>query len=151
MGKRGPAPKPTNLRVLHGDPPGLINHNEPQPGPGLPEPPEGMSKAARDIWDYVVKELGVMNLAHRPDREQLAAYCEAVRLHSAASAATAAAGPLIRDRETVRVNPAVRVQTQAARTMLLFAREFGLTPASRVQFTAEQIGDAFADAERLLS
>jgi hypothetical protein len=29
MGKRGPAPKPTNLRVLHGEKPYRINHSEP--------------------------------------------------------------------------------------------------------------------------
>jgi hypothetical protein len=35
MGKRGPAPKPTNLRVLHGEKPYRINQAEPKPRSSL--------------------------------------------------------------------------------------------------------------------
>lgn len=150
MGKRGPAPKPTPLRVLHGEKGRRINTGEPQPAAGLPEAPPELDETSRLVWDYVVAELAHMGLARRPDRDQLAAYVEAVRLHAQAVVMVHKAGPLIKDRDGyVRLNPAVRIQTQAARTMLTFAREFGLTPAARVQLTAEQV--AHDHAARLLS
>lgn len=150
MGRRGPAPQPTRLRLLHGVEDRYINHNEPQPGVGLPEAPDEMDDASHAIWDYILAELDVMGLATRPDRDQLFAYCEAVRLHAQAVAMVHRAGPLIKDRDDyVRLNPAVRVMHQAARTMLLFAREFGLTPAARVHLTAQKVAEDHA--ERLLS
>lgn len=152
MGARGPAPKPTALRVLHGDQKRRINSDEPQPRPGLPLPPGDMAGDVRAVWDYVIAEIGPMGLAKRPDQHQLRAYCEAVVAHAQASRVMARDGVLVWDNHdrTHRKNPAFFVQTTSARTMLVFGREFGLTPASRVQFKAGEIAEAH-DAERLLS
>jgi P27 family predicted phage terminase small subunit len=150
MGRRGPAPKPTKLRLLHGDEERRINRNEPQPTEGPPEAPAELDETSRAVWDYIVGELDAMGLANRPDRDQLFAYCEAVSLHAKAVKMVHAAGPLIKDKDGyVRLNPAVRVQHQSARTMMLYAREFGLTPAARVHLTAQKVAEDHA--ERLLS
>lgn len=150
MGRRGPAPKPTRLRLLHGEDSSRINRNEPQPGEGLPPPPEELSEHSRAVWDYIIAELDVMGLATRPDRHQLFAYVEAVALHAQAVLMVHRAGALIKDRDSaVRTNPAVRIMRDTSRTMLLFAREFGLTPAARVHLTAEKVAEDHA--ERLLS
>lgn len=150
MGRRGPAPKPTRLRLLHGDEERYINRDEPQPGEGLPDAPTDMDMVSRAVWDFVLAELDVMGLATKPDRDQLHAYCEAVSLHAKACAMVQKAGPLIKDKDGyVRTNPAVRIQIQAARTMLIFAREFGLTPAARVQLQATKVAED--NAERLLA
>lgn len=151
MGLRGPAPKPTALRILHGEESRRINKTEPQPGPGLPEPPEDMEPAALAVWEYIVRELAVMGLAHRPDRYALRVYCDAVVAH-ARSSELARLGPVVKDREnrTIKTNPAFRAQQAAATTILRFGREFGLTPASRVQFGANDIAEDSL-AERLLS
>ncbi|MEU4283570.1 P27 family phage terminase small subunit [Nocardiopsis dassonvillei] len=78
-------------------------------------------------------ELDAMGLATRPDRHQLHAYVEAVRLHTQASVLVQRAGPLIKDRDSdLRTNPAVRIQREASRTVLLLAHEFGFTPSARV-------------------
>lgn len=53
MGKRGPAPKPTALRVLHGDRKDRINDAEPQPAEGEVTAPEELSDDARAIWDQL--------------------------------------------------------------------------------------------------
>lgn len=150
MGRRGPAPKPTRLRILHGDEERYINRDEPQPAEGRPDEPADLDESSRAVWHYIVAELDAMGLANRPDRDQLHAYCEAVALHAKAAKLVQAAGPLLRDKDGyVRTNPAVRVQNQAARTMLLYAREFGLTPAARVHLTAQRVAEDHAD--RLLS
>jgi P27 family predicted phage terminase small subunit len=142
MGRRGPAPKPTALRALHGEKPYRINQHEPRPAEVLPEPPAELSDAGREIWDHIVTELAAMWLAHRADAHALHAYVEAVELHAQASVMVRRAGPLIKDRDgAVRTNPAVRIQREAARTMLALAREFGLTPASRVHLSTEQVAE----------
>ncbi len=152
MGQRGPQPKPTALRVLHGDEKRRINADEPQPRPGLPLPPGDMAGDVRAVWDYVVEELGPMGLAKRPDVHQLRAYCEAVVAHATASRIVAKDGILQYEKKDAvwRKHPAFFIQTTAARTMLVFGREFGLTPASRVQFKAGEVAESY-NAERLLS
>ncbi len=151
MGLRGPAPKPTPLRILHGDNANRINYDEPITSEGIPEAPDDLTPAARKVWDYIVHELAVMGCARKPDRDQLRAYCEAVRLHADACKFTTV-GAVVKDPATgqVKVNPAVRIQLAAARTMLIFAREFGLTPSSRSQIKAEKVANDNT-AERLLS
>jgi P27 family predicted phage terminase small subunit len=143
--------KPTALRVLHGDEKRYINTDEPTPAPGRPEPPADMEGAARAVWDYIVPELDAMNLVTRPDRDQIAAYCEAVALHAQALAFIRKAGVLIRDRDkAVRVNPAARVVNAQQRSMLLWAREFGLTPSARAHLHASQLAEDRADVETML-
>lgn len=145
MGRRGPPPKQTTLRVLHGERPYRINQDEPQPPPGLPEVPAELDETGRAVWDHVVAELDAMGLIRRTDAQQLHAYVEAVRLHAQVSVMVQKAGPLIKDRDgSLRTNPAVRIQREAARTMLAFAREFGLTPAARVQLTTERVAEDHA-------
>jgi len=78
MGRRGPAPKPTALRILHGDRPSRINVDEPIPDRGLPECPDGVSDEVREVWDDTVRQLDVMGVASRADRDALRCYCEAV-------------------------------------------------------------------------
>jgi P27 family predicted phage terminase small subunit len=150
MGRRGPAKKPTALRILHGDQARYINADEPQPSDGPVDGPDGMSADVRAVWDFVLAELTHMNLARRPDTHQLRAYCEAVVAHAHAARMLEVGGMLLTGADKkVRPNPAMDMMTKSARTMLIYAREFGLTPASRVQFHVEQL--AQDNAERLLS
>lgn len=137
MGRRGPAPMPTRLRLLHGDHPERVNRAEPRPRASLPECPAEVSPAVRDVWSYTMAELEAMKIVTAADRDALLCYCEAVITHREASALLAqtkilvkgALGGLVR-------NPALAIQRDAARTMLVFAREFGLTPSARSQIKA---------------
>lgn len=152
MGKRGPRPKPTNLRVLHGDRKDRINTSEPTPPAGVPEAPEELSDEVRAVWDYTVAQLAVMETATPADRDALVCYCEAVVTHRKASRLLARSNVLVKGRngqELVR-NPVVQVQRDAASTIRGFAQEFGLTPSARSEISmGERRRDA--GAERLLS
>lgn len=152
MGKRGPAPKPTKLRVLHGDRPCRINDREPQaPAGGHPECPQDVSAAVRAIWDYTLDQLVVMDLATLADRDALLAYCEAVATHRRASA-------LLADQELIVTgatggamrNPAVQIQRDAATLIRIYSREFGFTPSARSEIRTGGQTDG-QGAERLLS
>lgn len=136
---RGPAPMPTRLRLLKGD-----HHksrfatNEPMPRDTLPEPPAGMSQEVRQVWDYTLRELVAMKLAHAADRDAIVCFCEAVVAHRRASALLAQSNVLIKGLHGGLVrNPAVVVQRDAAQVIRAFAQELGLTPSARTRIQTE--------------
>lgn len=134
MGQRGPAPKPTRLKVLQGvTKPSRLPVNEPVPRAGLPEPPGWLSDEARLVWDRTVSELRAMGLAYGADRDSLVIYCTAVVNHARAQQMLDITGPLIQGTEggVVR-SPALAAVNHAAVIVNRFAREFGLTPSARV-------------------
>lgn len=139
MGRRGPAPKPTKLKLLMGERNSRINPAEPISRDTTPEPPEGISPEVRDIWDYTLAELQYMKVVTAPDRDALMAYCEAVVLHRKASAILAKSPILVKgvmDKTLVR-NPAIAIQRDAAHAIRVFAQEFGLTPSARTRIRME--------------
>jgi P27 family predicted phage terminase small subunit len=144
MGKRGFVPKPTALKLLHGETKASrLNFDEPIPDRALPDCPDGVSDEVRAIWDYTVRQLDVMGMASAADRDALRAYCEAVITHRKASALLANSGVMIKATEyTVMRNPAVQIQRDAAMTLARFAREFGLTPSARSEIRADKVGPA---------
>jgi P27 family predicted phage terminase small subunit len=152
VGRSGPPPKPTNLRILHGESPYRINRYEPQPRDVRPVPPPDMSGAERTEWDRVVAELAAMGLAYAADRDVIRGYVTAVVMHAEAARLVATAGLLIRGRDQALVrNPAVPMLRDAASSMIRFARELGLTPAARVSFGTGTPGQEEDEGARLLS
>lgn len=135
MGRRGRAPKPTALRIVEGDHhTERYNHHEPIPITGRPECPDDVSDDVREIWNYTVKELDGMGIAHACDRDTLRCYCEAVVAHRRASAIVAQSGVLIKGLHNNWVrNPALVIQRDAAYMVRQFAQEFGLTPSARTR------------------
>ena len=137
MGKRGPKPKPTALRVLEGNPGRLpINPDQPVPS-GEAECPEHLSNDARAVWGQIVAAMppGFYTPADAP---LLAAFAESWATHKAA------AEGLRRDRDLFgarlvhdeRASAYVRIMAEAARTMASLATRLGLSPADRVGLKA---------------
>lgn len=155
MGRRGPAPVPTRLKVLRGETrPSRLGTGEPVPRDAAPVPPPWLSPDALRIWDRTVAELTAMGMAHAADTDSLVVYCTAVINHARAQQLLDAAGPLIKGVEgNVVRNPAVAVVHASSVVIGKFAREFGLTPAARVSLgTPPQGIQGSRDvAERLLS
>lgn len=152
MGRRGPAPKPTNLRILHGDREDRINRDEPKPRPGVPQCPPWLDDDAKRIWRYTIDELKAMGLVTRADRDALAAYCTFVVSFERATRLVNIAGALIKGQrgEAIVKNPASAVQRDSARMMAKYAAEFGLTPRARAEIRVQP--DASEDElARLLS
>jgi P27 family predicted phage terminase small subunit len=152
VGRRGPAPTPTNLRVLRGERrPSRVSPAEPKPRQLPPEPPGWLSAAAREEWDRIVPDLTAMHTVTAVDATGLGAYCEAVARLRVASELVARSGLFLRDRDgIVRKNPAVAQARDASYEVRLWAREFGLTPAARAPLRVEHtVADALAS--RLLT
>lgn len=150
MGRRGPAPTPTALRVLKGDRPYRINTAEPRPRDEPPQMPGWLSARARDEWQRVAPDLAVMRTARAVDAMALAAYCEAVALMITLAEVVAQSGPLLIGRDGLaHKNPAVAQLQNASANVRMWAREFGFTPAARQPLKVEL--SAGLPAERLLS
>jgi P27 family predicted phage terminase small subunit len=153
MGKRGPAPTPTGLRLVRGDRKDRINLDEPQAREGLPQCPIEAAPEVHDIWNYTIDQLDHMKIVTLADRDALYAYCEAVVLHRHASRLIATEGVVIEGLHGGWVkHPAHQIQRDAASVMRAFAQEFGLTPSARSTIKMH-VNDSGADkgAARLLS
>ena len=127
MGKRGPKPKPTKLRLLDGNPSRRpINRDEPRPK-GEIRMPEHLSQIARTQWTRIVESMppGFYTPA---DEALLAAYSEAYADHVNASKALKDEESLLADG---KANPLIAIRNQAARTMATLGTRLGLSPADR--------------------
>lgn len=147
MGKRGPAPMPSKLRVLHGERHlDKIGLDEPVPNPTSPQVPDDASPAVQAVFREVVRELEGMGLAYSSDTDSLRCYCEAVIQHRRASAILAKSQVLVKGLHGVLVrNPALQIQRDTAQTIRAFAQEFGLSPSARTSIRSREAGGAVGD------
>ena len=146
MGARGPAPKPTDLKRLAGNPgKRALNTAEPHFTAKAPACPRHLSSEARREWRRVTKELLANNLLQVVDRAALAAYCQSWARWVAAEEEMAKAD--FQMMETTYkgyqyVSPWLGVAHQALNQMKAFLTEFGLTPASRTRIQVPERGPA---------
>jgi P27 family predicted phage terminase small subunit len=139
VGKRGPPPKPTALKLLQGTHrPDRAPKNEPKPKIEKPTCPAWLSKVAKAEWRRVSGDLVKLGLLSKLDRSALAAYCEAYAEWRAMEELLREVG---RTQESesgyVLVRPEVATRNQAAARMKAFLAEFGMSPAARTRVEAE--------------
>lgn len=148
---RGRKSVPTSLKLVKGERPDRVNHDEPQPEQGAPACPS-RNPAVRKVWDYTVAQLTRMRVVTMADRDVLAAYCEAVVSFEQASQMIERDGPIMVTPNGLRAHPAVKMQRDAAAQLRSLASEFGLTPAARTRIkVADQSDSKPTGASRLLS
>ena len=131
MGKRGPKPKPIELKRLEGNPGARpLNEDAPQPV-GRPSMPEYLKGYARLVW---VKVVGSMpERVYSPaDEELLAAYCVAADMHREAVQQIAERGPIcIGEKGTEYQSPWMGILNTQAQKMATVGTRLGLDPAAR--------------------
>ena len=155
MGARGPAPKPTRLRVLHGGHPERVNRNEPQPAPLPVTEPGYLSAVAAAKWRELAPHLEHMGVLTAVDVDLLAAYCECYARWRRVAALAASSAPVFKrgsaegEDMVLARNPLWSQARDAEAALRVMAREFGFTPSARSGLRA-QAGIASA-AERLLT
>ncbi len=139
MGRRGPAPEPTRLKLLKGETRPSRVRSAPAPRDVKPTMPTDMDTAAQMVWKRVMREFGPANVITAADTDVLRCYCEAVSRYTDAARMLAQSSPLVRGAERrggelVR-NPLHQVVRDNADLVKLFARELGLSPAARSSLT----------------
>ena len=145
MGRRGPPPTPTPLRVLRGETrPSRLKPGSPAPADGWPEQPDDLSPGALTVWQRVHRAYGATGVITAADADGLRAYCEAVVRYRQAATALEQSGPLVRDahRSGLVKNPLHQIVRDNADLMRAWARELGLTPAARVGLRADSAAPA---------
>jgi P27 family predicted phage terminase small subunit len=141
MGRRGPAPTPTKVKMLRGETrPSRLNLREPTPAPDVPRMPADMDPDAKVVWRRVMRDMRHTGVIRAADADVLRCYCEAVSRYAGAARLYAQSGPIVRGRhggELVK-NPLHQVARDNADEVRQFARELGLSPSARVGLRIER-------------
>jgi P27 family predicted phage terminase small subunit len=142
MGKRGPAPKPTVLRVLHGDRKDRINQGEPQPSGGEVVPTEELEGAARRAWDRIAPDLVRQGVLTAWDAQAFTTYCQMIAHYQEASRCLEAEGMTARGAAGgVIKSPYWQIMRDAVAVMTTIGGRFGLTPSDRAQLSLGDKGE----------
>ncbi len=160
MGRRGPPPKPTRLKLLEGNPgKRRLNRREPKPRLEAPRCPVWLSEEAKTVWRRTVLELKRAGVLTVVDGDALAAYCQTYARWKAAEEFLANHGDVypLRD-ENGRIKymqqfPQVSIARNLLHLLRGYQQEFGLTPSSRSRIeiqAAEPISEEEKIARRLL-
>lgn len=151
MGARGPAPKPTALKELAGNPGRRpLNKREPRPRVAIPPCPKWLTGEARKEYKRVAKILVGLRVLTEADRTALAAYAHQYAKWLEAEEEVSNEGAvLISDKGNAYLNPWQGVANMALKNMRSLAAEFGMTPASRSRVSAIGPAEEKSLAEQL--
>lgn len=140
----GRTPKPTALKLLHGDDkkdPGRINRREPKPPRAPNDPPAWLSVAAREVWDQYAPGLVLTGVLTVADIETFASWCDAVIRRRVAAGHITDEGAVIevpvldKSGEFVGTrlvkSPWTLALKEADAQVLHWGARFGMTPADR--------------------
>lgn len=140
MGRRGPPPKPTALKLVTGNPGHRrLNKKEPKPVVGSPPCPTWLSAGAKAHWEGMVPRLEAMRVLSAVDQDALATYCETFARWQAVQSFINRNGevyPIKNGRGDVirlKLFPQARLAQQLLHSVRVYQQEFGLTPSSRSQ------------------
>ncbi len=150
MGRRGPPPKPTKLKLLAGNPGKRpLNAREPDPEVEIPEIPEHLATGACQEWERVAGELESLGLLTRIDRASLAGYCQAWARWVEAEEQLAKFGLIVKAPSGYPMqSPFLAIANKALEQMHRFSSEFGMTPASRTRIQTTPPTDGGSDLAR---
>lgn len=143
MGRRGPAPKPTSLRKLQGNPAHRpLNDKEAKPQNSVPPRPAFVTGLAKKEWEKLAGVLAGMGLLSELDGMLFSALCiEFARYAEANRELKKEDLALTNDRGNKYSNPLVAISSTSLRLVLTLAREFGLSPAARARIVVNDGGE----------
>ncbi len=152
MAIRGPKPKPTNLKLIHGNAGKRpLPQHEPKPKEKAPRCPSWLSRAAKREWAYIVPKLAKLKIVTELDKALIESYCNAYGRWRSAEEQLATQDPIIRVvterseegkvlRSHVAQNPLLAVSNRARKQMHEALSELGLSPSSRTRIIASDRG-----------
>jgi P27 family predicted phage terminase small subunit len=149
--KRGPAPKPTSLKLIAGNP-GRRPLAEGEARPKITEPdcPDHLSDDARAEWQRVMPLLVKNFLVTELDSASLALYCQSYGRWKEAERAIDAQrakggdGMLVKAPSGYPIqNPYLAIANRAMEDCYKYLQQFGLSPSARTRVQASPQGDLF--------
>lgn len=151
MGLRGPAPTPTAINKMRGNPgKRKRNHAEPQPGEFRAKPPDHLDEYARKEWKRLVPILKRMDVLRDADYLALASLCIASSALAHAQSEVNRLGDYVKGPDGSPIkNPARRIVNEQIAIVNQLSREFGLTPSSRTRIQVAPAAPAESKWSRL--
>lgn len=145
MGLRGPAPKPSAIRKLEGNPSRRpFRDDEPTLPIKAPPCPRGLDAAGKRHWKKIVPVLIQMRVLTEADEIAITDLCQLCSTMEQAQKILSEKGLLVKKPSgTVVINPAFGAISQLRHNLYQLLREFGLSAASRSRIRME-------DAEALV-
>jgi len=140
--KRGRKIKPTNLKILEGNPgrrPLPIDEPKPQ-DTSKPQPPSHLDKYALEEWNRICDGLYAMGILFPIDMAILAAYCVSYSRWRQAEEELAKVRDNYSDYAALIqmthygnyiIHPLIGISNTAARDILRYASQLGITPSAR--------------------
>jgi P27 family predicted phage terminase small subunit len=137
MGRRGPRPKPTALKILRGTRRDRVNHAEPALAADAVAPPSWLDGDSLAHWHRLAPQLLAAGVLRNGDCEALARLCW---LHTQwrkhAQLCERGADIIVMKDEAgkiryAQVSPSATLVTKFGAAMAKLEAEFGLTPSSR--------------------
>ena len=140
MGKRGPAPKPTSLKLIQGTyRKDRAAPNEPQPEPGVPTCPAHLKGEARREWKRIAPVLQSMGVLTKADRPSLAGYCSAWEDYVESDKILRKEGRFVQSPNGFPMqHPAVNAKAKALTLMKQYLALFGLSPSDRTRVSVPE-------------
>jgi P27 family predicted phage terminase small subunit len=144
MGKRGPRPTPTKLKILRGNP-GCrpLNKNEPEPPAAGIAMPSHLGPVAQARWAELLPIVQAMRVMTDADVEALARYCDTYEWWLAVRAKLRAEGdtyPILNDGGEVKYiaqRPEVSIAHKLATQLRQLEQDFGLNPSARTSLQSQ--------------
>ena len=145
MGKRGPRPTPTKLKILRGNP-GCrpLNESEPEPPTdGIAMPPH-LGEVAAARWHELLPMLQSVKVMTKADIEALARYCDTYEWWLATRARLKKEGdtyPILNDKGEIKYiaqRPEVSIAHKLAVQLRQLEQDFGLNPSARTSLHVEE-------------
>lgn len=134
MGQRGPAPQPTALKIIRGNPgKRKLNKNEPVPiSDKLPECPEHLDDAAKREWERLLPILAGMRVITEADYIILGSLCQQHAMLIEARRQLGITGLLFKTPNgSLQQSPLVSIVSNCTKQVTVLSRELGLSPSSR--------------------
>ncbi len=148
VGRRGPAPRPTKLTVLYGNPGHrALPVGEPEPAHKMPYRPSLLTGEALAEWNRQVPRLFAMRVLTEVDTAITALYCQSWSNWVAAEASSQRS--LVATGRFNRMK--VLVAQKFATALLQSAGQLGLTPSARARIQLQESELYEPDMEGILS
>lgn len=148
MGRRGPAPKPTALKVLEGNPgkQKITGTGEPIPPTSgtIPSPPKRLLPDAKKEWKKLAPILVSLGVLTDVDWSAFAELCQNYAYYLGVDKEIMAQGPkaVFGMQKTpsgyIQQHPILSLRRQYYETWRKALADFGLTPASRARIVVDQ-------------
>lgn len=153
MAQRGRKPKPTILKLAHGNPgQHALSRDEPVPPQSVPAKPDYLDAHASKVWDRVLKDLQAMRILSGADVETIAAFCVAASdLRRGVKALQEEGDFLTTDKGYAMRHPASALVSDASRRIDRHGESLGLNPSARSRIVAPGGKDSLEEFKKFLS